>query len=540
MPETLMEDNPSDQLLERRLARLDAVLDAAVEPHGADEPREPESGGRTLPELWGRLIGSENHLRERILLESGTGENETDTNSLDEDRLNISSGLCTFVTSGESFQEQHWYFCYDCNLVASRGCCSNCAKTCHTGHRVVYSRKSRFFCDCGADGASPAPRHKCFCLSERDVSEFDDERRVAGERNSRSFEINAESDSEGEDEMEESQEPNLARRLCSTTALKELKLTLERAEITEKLEGVLISWFRPLHESDSASSDRFSRRDASKSVLVMDESMVTLPVARNFKAGSFEMEQMQAKVKVQELLFSGVVVRNGAACSRDGHLAIAEGDKISILDANVVVGAQSELSESKSIQLGDKVGIRPLSRNLVDFEIIKLEFNHMRKEYLSVTGLHHAQVFTLSDGGEILDRLPIQVPESIDLIIDASWVPSSTSLFSITGRNTCAVYDLSRNTCVPACTIQSGTPITSTVWINSRHKNRLCALLTTEDGTLHAFYVKVTSKAKSIQLDQSSKVGVCDKVRARLRIRSVMASQSCILLPARSSLRASV
>jgi E3 ubiquitin-protein ligase UBR4 len=515
MPETLMEDNPSDELLERRLARLDAVLDAAVAPHGADEPTEPESGGRTLPELWGRLIGSEeNHLRERILLVSGTGENETDTNSLDEDRLNISSGLCTFVTSGESFQEQHWYFCYDCNLVASRGCCSNCAKTCHAGHRVVYSRKSRFFCDCGADGASPAPRHKCFCLSERDVSEFDDERRVAGERNSRSFEINAESDSEGEDEMEESQEPNLARRLCSTTALKELKLTLERAEITEKLEGVLISWFRPLHESDSASSDRFSRRDASKSVLVMDESMVTLPVARNFKAGSFEMEQMQAKVKVQELLFSGVVVRNGAACSRDGHLAIAEGDKISILDANVVVGAQSELSESKSIQLGDKVGIRPLSRNLVDFEIIKLEFNHMRKEYLSVTGLHHAQVFTLSDGGEILDRLPIQVPESIDLIIDASWVPSSTSLFSITGRNTCAVYDLSRNTCVPACTIQSTTPITSAVWINSRHKNRLCALLTTEDGTLHAFYVKVTSKAKSIQLDQSSKVGVCDKVRA--------------------------
>jgi len=514
MPETLLEDNPSDELLERRLARLDAVLDAAVATLAADEPAEPESGGRTLPELWGRLIGSEeNHLRERILWASGNAENETDTDSLAEDRLNISSGLCTFVTSGESFQEQHWYFCYDCNLVASRGCCSNCAKTCHAGHRVVYSRKSRFFCDCGADGASPAPRHKCFCLSERDVLEFDDERRDARERTSQNFEIDAESDSEGEDEMEESQEPNLARRLCSTTALKELKLTLERADITEKLESVLISWFRPLHESDSTSLDRVPR-EASKSVLVMDESVVALHVARNFKAGSFEVVQVQTKVKVQELLFSGVIVRNGAACSRDGHLAIAEGDKISILDANVVVGAQSELSESKSIQLGDKVGIRPLSRNLVGFEIIKLEFNQMRKEYLAVTGLHQAQVFTLSDGGEIIDRLPIQVPESIDLIIDASWVPSSTSLLSITGRSACALYDLSRNACVPACTIQSAMPITSTVWINSRHKNRLCALITTEDGNLHALRVKVTSKAKSIQLDQNSRAGVCDKVRA--------------------------
>ena len=57
--------------------------------------------------------------------------------------------VCTFVSSGSSFMEQHWYFCYTCDLTTSRGCCSACVRTCHRGHKVVYSRQSRFFCDCG-------------------------------------------------------------------------------------------------------------------------------------------------------------------------------------------------------------------------------------------------------------------------------------------------------------------------------------------------------------------------------------------------------
>ena len=60
--------------------------------------------------------------------------------------------------------EQHWYFCYTCDLTVSKGCCGACAKACHVGHTVVYSRRSRFFCDCGA-GSIPA--HECQCLIPR-------------------------------------------------------------------------------------------------------------------------------------------------------------------------------------------------------------------------------------------------------------------------------------------------------------------------------------------------------------------------------------
>ena len=60
--------------------------------------------------------------------------------------------LCTFTSSGRSFTEQPWYVCYTCGLDGGQGCCSVCAERCHAaaGHRVVFSRVSRFFCDCGA------------------------------------------------------------------------------------------------------------------------------------------------------------------------------------------------------------------------------------------------------------------------------------------------------------------------------------------------------------------------------------------------------
>ena len=60
--------------------------------------------------------------------------------------------ICTFVQTSKNFTNQHWYFCYTCELTGSNGCCAVCAKQCHKGHNVVYSRKSNFFCDCGESG----------------------------------------------------------------------------------------------------------------------------------------------------------------------------------------------------------------------------------------------------------------------------------------------------------------------------------------------------------------------------------------------------
>eukprot|EP00804_Cyclotella_cryptica_P018056 CCRYP_008325-RE/>CCRYP_008325-RE protein AED:0.09 eAED:0.09 QI:596/0.96/0.92/1/1/0.92/26/363/4715 len=83
----------------------------------------------------------------------------------------INCRTCTFTQTGEGFADQHWYNCYTCGLLWDKGCCSLCAKVCHHGHDVGYSRKSSFFCDCGA-GVASGTRLKCKCLNPIDDKTF--------------------------------------------------------------------------------------------------------------------------------------------------------------------------------------------------------------------------------------------------------------------------------------------------------------------------------------------------------------------------------
>jgi hypothetical protein len=89
-------------------------------------------------------------------------------------KLGVCRRTCTFIQTGEGFTEQHWYNCYTCGLLWDKGCCSLCVRVCHAGHDVGYSRKSSFFCDCGAEVASAVEENrtpcKCLCpVSEETV-----------------------------------------------------------------------------------------------------------------------------------------------------------------------------------------------------------------------------------------------------------------------------------------------------------------------------------------------------------------------------------
>jgi len=78
---------------------------------------------------------------------------------------------CSFVETGEGFTEQHWYNCYTCGLLWDKGCCSLCARVCHKGHDIGYSRKSSFFCDCGAEVATAIEQNRTPCKCLTPVSE---------------------------------------------------------------------------------------------------------------------------------------------------------------------------------------------------------------------------------------------------------------------------------------------------------------------------------------------------------------------------------
>lgn len=73
-------------------------------------------------------------------------------------------------------------------LYIHQGCCSLCARVCHKGHDVGYSRKSSFFCDCGAEVATAIAegRTPCKCLTP--VAE-DVIREVFGENNNNNVEL---------------------------------------------------------------------------------------------------------------------------------------------------------------------------------------------------------------------------------------------------------------------------------------------------------------------------------------------------------------
>jgi len=515
-PEILIDENLPEDVLENRLARLDAVLDAAAASL-TGSGRNVERVRNTLPELWGRILAADaehSSLRERLVSSETDSERDGATTSGEQNApLDMSSGLCTFITSGESFQEQHWYFCYDCNLVASRGCCTNCAKRCHAGHRIVYSRKSRFFCDCGADGATQTPRHKCFCLEERDLEKVHD-RPAEVAISDKALEIDPDSDSEADDDMDELHEPNLARRLCSVKALETVRTALKSGKVVEALESVLISWFKPLHDDVSMNMDSKFVSQGRKTVIA-DKGNV-MRVARNFKSGSFELRKLEAKPLVQELMLSGIIVRNIVACSSSGYLAVGEGDKLSILDVDVVINAQTSSSdrESSVVKIGDKIGIRPLSRNMFGFDLMSVKFNHSSLQIFSAVGLNEAQICTLNKSGEIVDRLRVGDPNGgyeFQLIVDSAWVPNSTCLFALTSRSTSNLYDLSRSATQPACVVvASPLHITSSIWIDSKRQNYARNVVLTNDGSIRALDVPTTKANEFVHLQSNTIVELGD------------------------------
>ena len=68
----------------------------------------------------------------------------------DDEGSSLDNRLCTFTQTQKEFMNQHWYHCHTCRMVDGVGVCAICAKVCHAGHDVTYSKHGSFFCDCGA------------------------------------------------------------------------------------------------------------------------------------------------------------------------------------------------------------------------------------------------------------------------------------------------------------------------------------------------------------------------------------------------------
>lgn len=371
-------------------------------------------------------------------------DDEEDTNS---DRA-LASKVCTFTSSGSNFMEQHWYFCYTCDLTVSKGCCSVCAKVCHRGHRVVYSRSSRFFCDCGAGGVRGS---NCQCLKPRKFTGVSSGP-VRSASNFQSFlpfteegEQLPESDSDLEEDTSTDIDNSL--RLSIPRELQDgIRPLLEELDV----EGQVLELCSSLFPYITSKRDSILSKD-NKIILGKDKVLSfgvdLLQLKKAYKSGSLDLKIKADYSNAKELkshLASGSLVKSLLSVSIRGRLAVGEGDKVAIFDVGQLIG-QATIAPVTA----DKTNVKPLSKNVVRFEIVHLTFNPVVENYLAVAGYEDCQVLTLNPRGEVTDRLAIELALQGAYVRRVDWVPGSQVQLMVVTNRFVKIYDLSQDNISP-------------------------------------------------------------------------------------------
>ncbi|XP_022962536.1 auxin transport protein BIG [Cucurbita moschata] len=371
-------------------------------------------------------------------------DEEEDTNS----EGALASKVCTFTSSGSNFMEQHWYFCYTCDLTVSKGCCSVCAKVCHHGHRVVYSRSSRFFCDCGAGGVRGS---SCQCLKPRKFTGHGSAP-AHGASHFQCFlpfseegEQLPESESDLEDDVVTDTDKCL-RASVPGELLDGVPVLLEKLDVEGrmlKLCSCLLPYITNQRDPD-LSKDKKIILGKDK---VLSYGLDLLQLKKAYKGGSLDLKIKAEYANAKELkshLSSGSLVKSLLSVSVRGRLAVGEGDKVSIFDVRQLIE-----QTTAALMTADKTNVKPLSKNVVRFEIVHLTFNPTVENYLAVAGYEDCQVLTLNHRGEVIDRLAIELALQGAHIIRMEWVPGSQVQLMVVTNRFVKIYDLSLDNISP-------------------------------------------------------------------------------------------
>ncbi|KAD4888024.1 hypothetical protein E3N88_20097 [Mikania micrantha] len=525
----LIEKLSSDACSLQGLKFLFAFLGSMVSDFGSNKntstilvEKSSRRGGSGIGTLSSRSLGSRKHPDALVLSsnqESGSTSLDCDATSADEDEDDgtsdgevgsidkdefddsnseraLASKVCTFTSSGSNFMEQHWYFCYTCDLTVSKGCCSVCAKVCHRGHRVVYSRSSRFFCDCGAGGVRGS---SCQCLKPRKFTGGNSNSapaRNAG--NLHSFlpftgdgdqmpESESDIDEDGSLDMDNSLRLSFPREIQEAipSLIKELDVEDRVLELCSSLLPSIIS-------------QRDSNLSKDKNVSIGEDKVLSfgadlLHLKKAYKSGSLDLKIKADYSNAKELKFhlaSGSLVKSLLSVSTRGRLAVGEGDKVAIFDVGQLIG-QATIAPVTA----DKANVKPLSKNVVRFEIVHLAFNPLVENYLAVAGYEDCQVLTVSHRGEVTDRLAIKLALQGAYIRRVEWVPGSQVQLMVVTNKFVKIYDLSQDNMSPMhyITLPDDTIVDATLAVVSQAKVSL--LVMSELGTL--FRLKLSNDGKT-------------------------------------------
>lgn len=406
----------------------------------------------------------------------------------DEDDSNgeraLASKVCTFTSSGSNFMEQHWYFCYTCDLTVSKGCCSVCAKVCHRGHRVVYSRSSRFFCDCGAGGVRGS---SCQCLKPRKFTGSTMPARGSGDFQSllpfsEDGEQPPDSDSDLDDDFyldfENSFKLSIPGEVQGLlpSLLKDLDIEGRVLELCNKLRPAVTA----RRDSNLSKDHKFLLGEDK----VLSYNVDLLQLKKAYKSGFLDLKIKADYSNARELkshLASGSLIKSLLSISIRGKLAAGEGDKVAIFDVGQLIGQPTVAPVT-----ADKTNVKPLSKNVVvRFEIVHLLFNPVVESYLAVAGYEECQVLTVNPRGEVTDRLAIELALQGAYIRRVDWVPGSQVQLMVVTNKFVKIYDLSQDNISPMhyFTLPDDLIVDATLIVAPR--GRMFLLVLSEHGCLY-------------------------------------------------------
>lgn len=445
-------------------------------------------------------------------LDSGVGAADCDAMSVDEDEDDatsdgeiasldrdddengstseraLASRVCTFTSSGSNFMEQHWYFCYTCDLTVSKGCCSVCARVCHRGHKVVYSRLSRFFCDCGAGGVRGS---SCLCLKPRKYVSSSNAISSTGTSSAERFlplsthrSQLPPSDSDSDVEDEEDVVGEDAFKISVAEGEKEHLLAL-LAELD--VEGQVLSLSKRL--LGDLNLDYWSTSKNDEKVALFKDTVLNLKtdllqLKRAYKSGSLDMKIKTEYPNARELkshLASGLLVKSLLTISSRGRLAAGEGDKVTIFDVGQLIGQPTAIPVTV-----DKTTVKPLSKNVVRFEVVQLAFNTANESYLAVAGYDDCQVFTVNPRGEVTDRLAVELALQDAYIRRVAWVPGSQVELMVVTNRFVKIYDLSQDKISPTHYFTVLEDSIADACLVSTGQRQLIALVLSQQGILYS------------------------------------------------------
>lgn len=429
------------------------------------------------------------YIDDECKLNQKINNNQSDDETEDETDDDLDNHLCTYTFTRKEFINQHWYHCHTCKMLNGVGVCTVCAKVCHRGHDVTYSKHGSFFCDCGANEEG-----SCKALVKRQSSVKKTPKIAPSMPSSKVYEM---------------------KKLAKKNSLRISKYwhtsfyTID-SSFSKLSDSYKISKNKFANQAIVKNYDRFGLRHEdferyttllSQQIIPIQDNVIALieyfmPILENFyqndselgylskmkkefnclhqKYSSFVLEksdQLMLPIKAsQDSVFENVQITNEQTQSVR-HLSLITGAVLRRV-ALLIVGSDSfSTAAVKSpllivahnkkylsiISLNDLLGqiytnskkrlnIQKACYAKLPFTVMNLSSNVYNDELIAVSGLKECCVLTINGNGSISKYHYISLAIDVNnYIIKTFWIPDSAAELVVVTSDYIKIYDLSQN-----------------------------------------------------------------------------------------------